>query len=70
MSDFATQIWKAMRADQYLLYIGEQPGGCTADDEFFELVEDHEVDTPLTEGMGRSFVSFWAMHDFPHLFKK
>lgn len=54
---FAASALKAYRGDM-LVFIGEGPGGCTADDEFFELLDggwDEVSVSPL-------HVSFWGIH--------
>lgn len=38
-SDFARNILNSMIKDQTLIYIGESRSGCTASDEFFDLLE-------------------------------
>ena len=75
MDPVAANVWKAMRPGSYLLYIGEDRGGCTADDEFFDLVGEHEVtddtyETGFLDKMKESFVTFWGIHDEPRLFLK
>jgi len=46
MTDMAYQAAWLLGADRYLIYIGEGPFGCTADDNFFQLLEKQfeEVD--------------------------
>jgi hypothetical protein len=39
MSDMAAECVKAFQGDT-LIYVGEDEGGCTADDDFFELVRE------------------------------
>lgn len=68
--DLAARIWKALQSKQYLLYIGEDRGGCTANTTFFELVQGHEVDNHVTVGMKKSFLSFDDFHDQPYLYQK
>lgn len=68
--DTAVRFWQAMRPGQYLLYIGEERGGCTADNAFFDAIDGHEVDNNATRQMQRSFLSFDDFHDQPHLYKK
>ena len=68
--DLATRIWQALRPGQYLLYIGEDRGGCTADNDFFELIHGHEVEHIGTREMKQSFLSFDDFHDQPHLYQK
>lgn len=66
--DIASRIWKSMRAGTYLLYIGESSGGCTGDDEFFNLLPG--AICPETGRLNRRFISFDAIHDRPELYRK
>ena len=68
--DLAARIWQALRPGQYLLYIGEDRGGCTADNDFFGLIRGHEVVNNITWKMKQSFLSFDDFHDQPHLYRK
>jgi hypothetical protein len=68
--DLAARIWQALRPGQYLLYIGEDKGGCTANLAFFELIDCHEVENNITRKMKQSFLSFDDFHDQPHLYRK
>ncbi|MBM9518611.1 hypothetical protein JWG39_02115 [Desulforhopalus vacuolatus] len=68
--DLASRIWQALRPGQHLLYIGENKGGCTADNIFFELIHGHEVEHNGTKKMRESFLSFDDFHDQPHLYQK
>ncbi|NOR25473.1 MAG: hypothetical protein GQ542_14015 [Desulforhopalus sp.] len=68
--DLATRIWQALRPGQYLLYIGEDRDGCTANSAFFELIHGHEVVNNVTWKMKQSFLSFDDFHDQPHLYRK
>lgn len=68
--DLASRIWQALRPGQHLLYIGEEKGGCTADNIFFELILGHEVEHNGTRNMRESFLSFDDFHDQPHLYQK
>ena len=68
--DLASRIWQALRPGQHLLYIGEDRHGCTANDVFFELIQDHEVENNATKEMRQSFLSFDDFHDQPHLYQK
>jgi len=72
MDPVAANVWKAMKPGNLLLYIGEGHGGCTANDEFFELAGPHEVSDEV-EGFSAiqdSFVRFWGLHDRPILYRK
>ena len=66
--NFAYKIWQRMRKGQYLLYIGEGHGGCTADADFHKAIGGHEVDDKWS--LSENFVSFWGIHDRPMVYKK
>ena len=66
MDDVAYKIWKNMRAGQYLLFIGEGDGGCCANDKFFAAVEDYSIEDCINGNL----LSFYAIHDYPQLFRK
>lgn len=68
MDNVADNIWKSMKQGQYLLYIGEGYGGCTADDKFHELVEYNKIKDSW--GLQNNFISFYAIHDYPVLYRK
>ncbi|WP_136809910.1 hypothetical protein [Desulfosediminicola flagellatus] len=68
--DLATRIWQSLIPGQHLLYIGEGKNGCTANDTFFDIIKDHEVENESTRIMKQSFLSFDDFHDQPYLYKK
>ncbi|BHH85868.1 hypothetical protein [Desulforhopalus sp. 52FAK] len=68
--DLAARIWDALQLGQRLLYIGEERDGCTADNQFFDLIHGHEVNTNATLAMKQSFLSFDDFHDQPYLYQK
>lgn len=68
MDKVAENIWKAMSKGQYLLFIGEDEGGCTATDDFFQLINEYEVNDIWK--LNKNFKSFWGIHDTPTLFRK
>ena len=70
MDSLAAKVWKSMRRGSVMLYIGEGHGGCTADDEFHELIHLGEVLESETEILEENFVSFWGVHDRPLLVRK
>lgn len=70
MDPVAAEVWKAMKPGAYLLYIGEDLGGCTADDEFFRITEGCVIETNETNMLEDAFVRFWGIHDRPVLFRK
>ena len=65
MNSVAAEIWKGMKKDQYLLYIGESDGGCTADEEFFKLTEDKYV-----KNIYFQLMNFEGVHDNCILYRK
>lgn len=68
--DLASQIWQALRPGQHLLYIGENRGGCTANNIFFDFVHGCEVENSATKKMKESFLSFDDFYDQPSLYQK
>lgn len=68
MDEVAENIWKAMRKGQFLLFIGEGSGGCTATEEFFQLTNNCRLDDKWE--LDKNFISFWGIHDRPVLFQK
>jgi len=71
MDPLAHMIWNAMKPGQYLLYIGESYGGCTADDGFFNAVERYEIKNDKDfDKIAKSFIQFNGLHDRPELYKK
>lgn len=71
MDPLAKMIWKHMRPGQLLFYIGEDWGGCTADDRFFSSVEGREIlNDEHFNKISDSFLQFKGLHDRPRLFKK
>lgn len=65
MDSNAHKVVKALRKNQWLLYIGESEYGCTADEAFFRYIRKHCV---VLEAPG--FKSFPEIHDFPLLIHK
>ncbi len=68
MDNMATNIWDNMRRGQYLFYIGEIVGGCTASDEFFTKTQNYVCE--MNKNMLSSHLSFFGLHDRPILYKK
>lgn len=68
-SSFAYDILKNMRPKQKLLYIGEGYGGCTANDQFFDLLEKRTVKLPETNLLQQYSSSWSGIHDFPFLYE-
>jgi hypothetical protein len=67
-SPFAYNIWNNMHSGQYLLYIGEGPGGCTGNDLFHDAIQQHymEKDSYI---LSTHFKSFNYIHDYPSILK-
>jgi hypothetical protein len=70
MDNVAARIWSAMKKGQSLLYIGEDAGGCTANDDFFEMVYKHEVPEIWETRLVNDFRSFFGVRDRPVLYVK
>jgi len=69
MDPVAYWVWEAMKFGQYLLYIGEGPGGCTADYAFFGEAEGWEIEDDY-DAVNEQFLSFYGVHDRVHLYRK
>lgn len=67
-SDVAYRIWRSMKRGQYLLFIGEDEGGCTANDVFFKTVKSREISDIW--GLQENFISFYGIHDHSTLYRK
>lgn len=67
-SAFASDVARAMSIGQTLIYQGEHCGGCTGNDEFFELLDSHfvELDTTLND----HHIQFPGIHDSWFVFQK
>jgi hypothetical protein len=65
-SPIAANVLKAfMKTNgKFVIYIGEGHGGCTADDEFHDLLDEHwDLQSCLTDAP-----CWWGIHDAPHLY--
>ena len=64
-SSFAFEVAKAMVPGQILIYQGEGPGGCTADDDFFDYTsgDDWVVREEETSRLNEFHCQFPAIHD-------
>lgn len=51
-----------------MLYIGEDWGGCTADDNFFDIIDDFEQ-INLEDEFNFKYYRFYGIYDFPRLIK-
>lgn len=65
-NSFAYNVLKQLPKDSIILYIGEEMGGCTGDDDFFEYSDSHF----RSEELDDCFCSFNGIHDKPFLMKK
>lgn len=69
-NNFAYDILKLMPKGKKLLYIGENQGGCTANDLFFELLEEKtSILEYETEKLQKCSLSWFGIHDKPYLYK-
>jgi hypothetical protein len=69
-STFAYKVVKNMVAGQTLIYIGEGYGGCTADDKFFDYMEEHaEILHNETNKFNQGSFSWVGIHDRVQIFK-
>ncbi|MCP3965617.1 MAG: hypothetical protein GY718_04575 [Lentisphaerae bacterium] len=68
VDNIAFRVWKKMIPGQYLLYIGEHYGGCTANEDFFDSVSGCEIEDQW--GLTKNFLSFDGIHDQPELYRK
>ena len=63
---FGHQVLQAMRAGQVLFFEGEGKGGCTADDAFFETLEDAQQwrkKQAWTQQLNEHHLHFSGLHD-------
>jgi len=70
MDDTAYRILHTMREvnqNCIMIFIGEGMGGCTADDEFFQSIE--EIEDEEFEQAVSNFKQWWGLHDYPQLVK-
>lgn len=65
-TDFAYQVACRVELGQYLIYIGESPGGCTANDDFFDLVWNKKL---FTEVSCISIPQWYGIHDEMYIWK-
>lgn len=67
----ASRIVKKMVSGQYLVFNGEGYGGCTGNDEFFNILENDFVEIePLTGELNDYHVRFGGIHDHWTIFRK
>ncbi len=69
-NDFAFNILTNMKSNKQLLYIGESKGGCTANDDFFDLLSSKAVLLESeTKKLQNCSLSWFGIHDKPYLYK-
>lgn len=62
---FGANVVRRMTPGQVLYYQGENEGGCTGDDEMFDLLHDHfEVDQEQSALLNEHHVQFDGIHDY------
>ena len=70
MDDNAYKVLQAMREVNSfckMIFIGEGYGGCTASDEFFDIIVEIEDET-FSEAI-KEYKQWWGIHDYPQLVK-
>jgi len=70
MDDIAVKVLHTMRdvnPNCIMIYIGEEDGGCTANDEFFETIE--EIEDQEFKNAVSNFKRWWGIYDCPQLVK-
>lgn len=62
---FGYQVLQAMRPGQMLILQGEGPGGCTANDDFFDELDSiiWSQDEAATEALNEHHLQFFGVHD-------
>lgn len=70
-SPFAYKVASNMRVGQYLIYQGESYSGCTADDDFFDLIDSSFKEYPyLSNSLNKFHVQFSGIHDYWNVYRK
>lgn len=64
-TSFAYNVLKNLKFNNRILYIGEQEGGCTANDNFFELLNNYKI-----KNIYKVYKSFSTIYDQPYLISK
>jgi len=62
MDESIANVYRNMKIGTCLLYIGEDRGGCTANDEFFHLISNNILEDE-TNYLNRNWVSYNGIHD-------
>lgn len=65
MDDVAYRVARAMHQGQWLAYIGESDGGCTADSDFFSYIRKSFYEVANVRNP-----QFWGLHDEFYLYRK
>jgi hypothetical protein len=68
--DWLTKLAQSLEPGRKLVVIGEGPGGCTADDSFFDLIRDGVLKHKQIRGDGEAIWSFPAIHDRLDMFER
>lgn len=62
--DFAYEVLKNIPKGKELIYIGEREGGCTANDDFFNLLADKTIlNKDITNQINKNSLSWKGIHD-------
>lgn len=69
MDNVALDIISNMRSGQYLFYIGESRFGCTADDDFFDFIENEDFAEEIKTNINKYFLSFYTIRDHIRIYK-
>lgn len=69
---FGFEVAKRLTPGQYLVYQGEASGGCTADADFFELLDSPswEPQREVSRSLNRGHLQFFGMHDTWSVFRR
>lgn len=69
-TSFASDILNTLKKGQTLIYIGENEGGCTGDDNFFALLETKTIlNTTITDSLQESSLCWTGIHDTWYVFE-
>lgn len=61
---FAFEILEKMKPGQTLIYVGERYGGCTGNDDFFELLDNKtQLNESVTDTLQQSALCWTGVHD-------
>lgn len=66
----AHRVAQAMKPGAALIYCGEGQGGCTASNEFFELMEGWSEDEKFDEAVNPHHHQWHGIHDYWHRWTK